>query len=505
MSVSIHFNSVSFKYPDSPNLLFSGMNFSFAPGWTGLAGSNGSGKSTLLSLITGELKPDSGSISVSGKTGFCPQIYCPLTEEDFPYLYDYSAEMWEYRRLLALDDEMFFREESLSGGEKKRLQLFCVLARNPDILLLDEPTNHLDLENKKRLLAALKRFSGTGIIVSHDRDFLAELTQRTILFFSQGNGDTTFFEDYPLPVDKALEESEIRQKGLIQKQKNLREKLGRVSGTIASIETGIRQKAGNLSKRGLDPKDHDGKRKVDASRLSGKDKILGDKKRALTTGKERLESELSKVNVHLKRKTGISGYAFSPLFSSITIPGAEITAGDYRLSVPDIELKPLSRIAIKGENGTGKTLLLNHIYRAARERTGAERIVFLKQEYTEAEIKNLVDRFRILDGRDRGMVVSDLYRLGSCPASFTSENLALSPGEIRKLDFVLAMNDGISLLLLDEPTNHLDITAVIVLEEILKNTGVTTLIVSHDVAFLENCTETEILVRRKGNRGLVCF
>lgn len=505
MSVSIRFNSVSFKYPDSPNLLFSGINFSFAPGWTGLAGSNGSGKSTFLSLITGELKPECGNVSASGSIGFCSQLYKPLTEEDFQYLYDYSAEMWEYRRLLALDDGMFFREETLSGGEKKRLQLFSVLARNPDILLLDEPTNHLDAENKERLLSALKRFSGIGIIVSHDRAFLAELTQRTILFFSPGNGESSFFEDYPLSVDRALEESETRQKGLVQKQKNLRSKLDKVSCRIAFMDAGIRKKAGNLSKQGLDPKDHDGKGKVDAARLSGKDRTLGDRKQALATGKERLESELAGVDVHPKRKTGISGYTFSPLFSAIAVPGAEITAGDYRLYVPDIELKPLSRIAVKGENGTGKTLLLNHIYRAARKKTGTESIARLKQEYSERDIKDLVLQFRELEDGARGRVISDLYRLGSSPASFTMDNPALSPGEIRKLDFVLAMNGGVSLVIMDEPTNHLDITSIMVLEEILKNAGVTSVIVSHDKVFLENCTEREILVLREGNKGRVCF
>lgn len=508
MSCSIRFNSVSFKYPDSSNLLFSGVNFSFVqPGWTGLVGSNGSGKSTFLSLITGKLVPESGSVSVSGSIGFCSQLYTPLTEDDFQYLYDYSGEMWEYRRLLAISEEMFFREESLSGGEKKRLQLFSVLARNPDILLLDEPTNHLDVETKERLLSALKRFPGTGIIVSHDKAFLTELTQRTILFFSDGNGNPTVFEDYPLPVDKALAELEIRQKGIVQKRKNIREKLEKISRSIASVETGINQKSRKLSKRGLGSKDHDGKSKVDAARLSGKDRGLGDRKRALTTERERLESELSGVDVHLRRKTGISDYGFSRLFSGFVIPGAELTVGDYRLSVPDIELKPFSRIAVKGENGTGKTLFLKHISRVVRDKIGAEHLAYIKQEYSKTEIKNLIDRFMLLDATTKGRVVSDLYRLGSSPASFTStsENLALSPGEIRKLDFVLAMNGRVSIVIMDEPTNHLDIASSTVLEEILKKAEVAMVIVSHDRIFLEKCTEEEIFIRREGNLGLVYF
>ena len=100
-----------------------------------------------------------------------------------------------------------------------------------------------------------------------------------------------------------------------------------------------------------------------------------------------------------------------------------------------------------------------------------------------------------------------MYRLGSSPASFTStsENLALSPGEIRKLDFVLAMNGRISIVIMDEPTNHLDIASSTVLEEILKKAEVAMVIVSHDRIFLEKCTEEEIFIRREGNLGLVYF
>ena len=158
MSCYVRFDSVSFKYENSPNLLFSDINFSFTSGWTGFVGGNGTGKSTLLSLVAGTLQPDSGKVLVKGRVGVCSQLYSGITKEDYSYIYDYSKELWEYRRLLGIEDDMFTREESLSGGEKKRVQLFSVLARNPDILLLDEPTNHLDAKNKGYLLDALKKF-----------------------------------------------------------------------------------------------------------------------------------------------------------------------------------------------------------------------------------------------------------------------------------------------------------------------------------------------------------
>ena len=501
MSCYVRFDSVSFKYENSPNLLFSDINFSFTSGWTGLVGGNGTGKSTLLSLVAGTLQPDSGKVLVKGRVGVCSQLYSGITEEDYSYIYDYSKELWEYRCLLDIEDDMFIREESLSGGEKKRVQLFSVLARNPDILLLDEPTNHLDAKNKGYLLDALKKFPGIGLIVSHDRGFLSELTDRTVLFFSYGTGDATFFEDFPLPVYGALEESEKIQQGLVTKKCMLQKKADALGNTINTMNTEIAQKKKYLSKKDFDAKDHDGKGKVDAARLTGKDRGLADRKRVLAKGKERLEKESQSVSVYLRKKVGVSDYTFGTLFSGIRIPEKLICAGDYSVQVPSFEIAVKDRIALVGDNGAGKTLLLHYIFETAAQKTKS--ILFLKQEYTQEEIAGVLRRFSQLNNSLKGRVVSDLYRLGSAPSSFTSDGLSVSPGEIRKLDFVLGISEQVSLILMDEPTNHLDITAIQVMEEILKEGDVTSIIVSHDRAFLDACTQKTITVLREGNRGQV--
>ena len=499
MSCYVRFDSVSFKYENSPNLLFSDINFSFTSGWTGLVGANGTGKSTLLSLVAGTLQPDSGKVLVKGRVGVCPQIYSGITEEDYSYMYDYSKELWEYRRLLGIEDDMFVREESLSGGEKKRVQLFSVLARNPDILLLDEPTNHLDAKNKGYLLDALKKFPGIGLIVSHDRGFLSELTDRTVLFFSYGTGDATFFEDFPLPVHGALEESEKIQQGLVTKKGVLQKKADALGHTINTMNTEIAQKKRGLSKKDFDIKDHDGKGKVDAARLTGKDRSLADRKRVLAKGKERLEKESQSVSVHLRKKVGVSDYTFGTLFSGILVPEKLICAGDYSVYVPSFEIAVKDRIALAGDNGAGKTLLLHYIFEVAAQKTKS--VLFLKQEYTQEEISRVLHKFSQLDDSLKGRVVSDLYRLGSAPSSFTSDSLAVSPGEIRKLDFVLGISEQVSLILMDEPTNHLDYKTLDWLEDFLSQSKCAFVVVSHDRFFLDRlCNKIW-----DANDGLYCY
>ena len=142
--MSIIISSLSFSYPEQSARLFESLSLTIHPGWTAFAGANGSGKTTLALLIAGRLAPDSGSIRTPSSVVYCPQLFEDIGLDDYQYLYDYSAEALELRRRLGLDDGMFQRTDSLSGGEKKRLQLFLALSRHPEVLILDEPTNHLD-------------------------------------------------------------------------------------------------------------------------------------------------------------------------------------------------------------------------------------------------------------------------------------------------------------------------------------------------------------------------
>ena len=137
MSTTIILDDVSFTYPTQQNPLFEHLDLSFHEGWTALSGANGSGKTTLAMLLSGKLFPDAGRIRVSGEVYYCPQLFTTIDVDDYQYLYDYGAYGMELRRLLDLDDDMLSRPETLSGGERKRLQIFIALSRMPSLLILD--------------------------------------------------------------------------------------------------------------------------------------------------------------------------------------------------------------------------------------------------------------------------------------------------------------------------------------------------------------------------------
>ena len=203
--------NISYSYLGSGYAVFSDLSLSFTEGWTVIAGANGTGKSTLISIAAGLIIPDSGCVKKSGDVILCPQVFTGLAPEDWSDIFSGDNYVGMLKSSLSLTDEMIEREDSLSGGEKKRLQLLAALSHSPEILILDEPTNHLDVYSKQLIVNALNTFKGIGIIVSHDRTFASALSSRTILL-DRGTSEAASIEDIPLPLPEALDESDRRKK-----------------------------------------------------------------------------------------------------------------------------------------------------------------------------------------------------------------------------------------------------------------------------------------------------
>ena len=191
-----------------------------------------------------------------------------------------------------------------------------------------------------------------------------------------------------------------------------------------------------------------------------------------------------------------------------------MTAGSYTLSIPHIELKRGDKIALTGENGTGKTLFIRHVISLVEQSGRTGEVLYLPQELSAADTEAILSDFSGLDEGERGEVLSTLYRLGSEPdrlqqlknpaGSKEAAHIdlpALSPGELRKLAIALAVQRPLSLLILDEPTNHMDITSVLALEDALAPLDCAMLIVSHDQAFLQKTTNAQLVTVRDGDRG----
>jgi ATP-binding cassette subfamily F protein 3 len=154
-----------------------------------VVGVNGAGKSTFLKVLAGQTSPTAGSVGLGANVypGYFSQHALDILDPRKTVLDTVQDAMPEahlgtLRSLLAAflfqGDEIYKRIENLSGGEKSRVVLATMLVRPINLLILDEPTNHLDIQSRETLLAALNSFSGTVVLVSHDRYFLKSLINR---------------------------------------------------------------------------------------------------------------------------------------------------------------------------------------------------------------------------------------------------------------------------------------------------------------------------------------
>lgn len=514
--MSLEIQKLYFSYPSSHVTLFEDFSLQFNDGWTCIAGSNGCGKSTLLKLIAGLLKPDEGRIVSCGQTSsgyviYCPQETAEVPENLYSVFWSDDNEIRRFFSMLHITEEMIGRYDSLSGGEKKRIQIACALADRPAVLLLDEPTNHLDEGTVRMISDTLALFSGIGIIVSHDRSFADCLCKHTVYLYNEarafsGGRECVVCESYSGGLSKALE---LRQQNAAHNRGEWDKLDSKAAGekqrSRRLAEENERSKS-RLAKKNIDPHDHDAKRKIDVARLGGKDRSTGDAKAHLDSQLQRTEAARDSVKKSLMRKEGFSveGAGFA---KSIIIEETDIFASEektsYKLHIPRIVINPDSKIALTGQNGTGKSLFIKHLISELEKSGRTKEVMYLPQEISEDLKNQILSDFNELEDTERGAVLSTLYRLGSEP-----ENLqqgSVSPGELRKLMISLAVEKPLSLLILDEPTNHMDITSVLALESALSSLPCALIVVSHDRAFLEKVTDVKLHAERSENEGRIFY
>jgi ATP-binding cassette, subfamily F, member 3 len=504
--LNIHNLSVSF----GGTYLFEEVTFRLGAGdRVGLVGKNGAGKSTMLKILAGDFKPDSGVIATEKevKMGFLRQdidfeqgrtvleeayqafeeikraefrieeinhqlatrtdyesdTYSTLIEElsDVSHHYEvlggYSYVGDTEKILLGLGfkrEDFENQTDTFSGGWRMRIELAKLLLQSNDILLLDEPTNHLDIESIIWLESFLKNFPGVVVIVSHDKMFLDNVTNRTIEI-SLGKA-----YDFNKPYSQyLLLRGEIREKQLAT-QKNQAKKIEETEKLIEKF----RAKASKAS--------------MAQSLIKKLDKV------------ERIE-----VDEDDNAVMNIS-FPVSITPGRVVIEAEHVTKsyGDKTI-LKDISLlvERGSKIAFVGQNGQGKSTFIKAIvnefeYEGSIKLGHNVQLGYFAQnqaEYLDGE-KTLLDTMleAATDGnraKVRDMLGSFLFRGDDVEKKVK----VLSGGERNRLALCKLLLQPINVLVMDEPTNHLDIKSKNVLKAALQKYEGTLLLVSHDRDFLQ--------------------
>jgi ATP-binding cassette subfamily F protein 3 len=496
-------------------LLFADVGFKLEPGERmTLSGRNGAGKSTLLRVLAGELKPDSGTLSLQRGARVALHDQRPPRESATSlgeYVFSGRPDMLEleaklerlegqmgggdageetmatyataqqqleagggYRwrddvlavlRGLGFSEDDFERSLStFSGGELTRASLSRALAAKPDLLLLDEPTNHLDIPSLEWLEAYLVELDAAVVLVAHDRWFLEAVGTSVLELEAQR---ARFF---PGPWHAWRQEQAARQIALgkaIERQQAEIERMERFVERFRYKATKARQAQSRVKQI--------------------------EKKKREGPAAERRDSRRLRFSFKPPERPG--RVVLKLVKGRIEVPGRTLLAD------AELELERGEHVVLVGANGSGKTTLIETLAGAREPASGSVRSGHnVKLGYLSQHADTAAGEGTVLDAAQRETGLSGPKARALLGGFLFSGNDVekqlsdISGGEQRRLSLAILVSSGANVLVLDEPTNHLDIESREALEDALTEFEGAVLLVSHDRALLEAV----------GSRTLVC-
>ena len=480
----------------------------------GLVGKNGAGKSTILKLICGLQSPTNGKVAVPNdvKIGYLPQIMehhrgrsvideamtafsdmfaqeaelekitMELSErtdyesqayqdlivrmneinDRLSYARSDNPQVQAERTLIGLGfkyEELSRPTETFSQGWNMRIELAKILLSKPDVLLLDEPTNHLDIESIEWLEGYLKDYRGSLVLISHDRKFLDNVTNRTVEIM------VGRIHDYKVPYSKYLE---LRKERLSQQQAAYENQQRMIEKTEEFIE---------------------------------KFRYKPTKSNQVQSRVKQLE-KLERIEVDIEDRSALAvKFPPAPRSGDIAYKAVDMKVGygeKVVFSDAQIEVRRGEKVALVGRNGEGKTTLMRVIMNELDPMSGYSKVGYnVSIGYYAQNQEDILDKEDTVFGTLDRIAVGDIrLKLRDILGAFLFKGedidkkvAVLSGGERARLAMAKLILKPYNLLALDEPTNHMDIRSKDILKQALKNYDGTLIIVSHDRDFLDGLVD----------------
>ena len=491
----------------------------------GVVGVNGAGKTTFFKIVRGLEYPDEGKVILKNgsRVSWLPQVITDDVETlninvldylmmgrpidklntKLQSLYDELAnlncdqnkvygeidkiqkqlEYWDVYNaesiLLKIIDGMNIDDTilnkklgELSGGQKSKVAFAKLLYSKPEVILLDEPTNHLDEESKKYVIEYLKGYKGSVFIISHDIDFLNQVTTKTLFLDKRTrklelfDGNYNKFKNLQLEREEAL----LRQAQIQQQEEN---KLREIVNKYANA-------SGNRKRMAQD-------------REKKLEKLMKEKIQVLDKNKT-IDFKIGITREDSKQPLKITDLSFK----------YDKTDSNNIIDHLNFELSRGEKFLIVGENGAGKSTLLKLIMGLLEPDSGYIKLGNKTDiGYYAQELELLDNESTILDnlismGYNQRQLRSILSKFLFYGNDVYKNVSVLSPGEKSRVALAKISLSGANMLLLDEPTNHLDPETQNLIAEVFKNYDGTMIVVSHNPEFVDNLGIERLLILPEG-------
>lgn len=492
----------------------------------GIVGLNGAGKSTFLKIVYGQIAPDKGKVIIKNNTrvAYLPQVIKDEIPEENITVFDFlllgrpidklnkeleklyieisSAEESKlndlYKKINIINQELEYWESysaentllkiidgmniddnllekpinTLSGGQKSKIAFARLLYSKPEIILLDEPTNHLDIDTKEYIINYIKNYKGGVYVISHDIEFLNEVTTKTLFLDKRLKTFELFNGNYD-KFKKVIDHHELEIERKIEKQQEEEIKLRKIIEKYTNS-------SGNRKKMAQD-------------REKKLEKLLKDK----------ITSPVKSKELNLKININRESTKYPLTVNKLSFK-YDKSSKRYILHNLSFSLSKGEKFLIVGVNGVGKSTLLKLIMNRLTPDKG-EIIIgdktdlgYYAQEHELLDNnKSIIDNFNDIDISTKELrnvlgrflfYEDDVYKKVSI----------LSPGERSRLSLAKLSLTGANLLVLDEPTNHLDPETQKIIANTFKTFKGTMLVVSHNPEFVDNLGIERVLILPTG-------
>lgn len=522
MTTLIHFDQLGFQHPNGQTL-FQNLNGTIDCETIGLVGDNGVGKTTLARLLASELSATQGRIQTHGRLYYLPQHIQPHADQTLADLmairptldalqrieqgsieetdFEQVGSRWDIRQQAQtqlqsydLNYDLTTACNQLSGGELTRVALIGAFLSEADLLILDEPTNHLDIRQRQILFEQIKQWKKGLLVISHDIQLLNQMS-RILELSPQGlksyGGNYDFYQQQKTLEQQALQAKldQAKQQRKVEMQTLQRQHERQQKKQAAGTREG---KQANQAKILLD------RQKERSQQSSGK------LNKQIQNTRNELNEQVKQAAQAITKET--PRYLFAPdtqVASNKQILSLRDVVLPYNLSGGqglNFDLVGAQRIALIGPNGCGKSTLLKIIgglvpcNKGQIDRHVASAYIDQHASQLQADI-GVLEQLKQSSGLSESEARQRLAQTGLTAEKVTLPSRQLSGGERIKSALLCALyqRHPVQLLLLDEPNNHIDLATSQALIDMLNQYQGALIIVSHDMAFLNQLNLTHKL------------